>query len=374
MAANGKFSTVGVDVRMYRMSGIGRYLRSLLPALIERTDCHYTLYGYGQDEAEMEKFPRAEFVRLTSRIYHPKEHFELKKKIKPCDLYFSPHFIQPVFRIPAKRRVSTVHDVFHISDVSIYNPLQKLYMKTLYKRCIARADKVITVSGFSRSEIERYIPAAKGKIAVIPNYIDGKVFYRPEKAELDQSKREFAAVSGFDPGREFILYVGNIKPHKNLLRLVKAFGGIKNRSLSLLIVGGKEGFIGAEKDFDSAIAGNPNIVFTGKVSDRMIRMMYSLAKFFVFPSYYEGFGYPPLEAMACGSAAACSGIEVIREMCGDAAYYFDPMSADDITRAVDTLDTDAGLRKELAVKGAKQAAKYTFEANIKSHIEVLFGE
>jgi glycosyltransferase involved in cell wall biosynthesis len=371
---DGKNGLIGVDVRMYNKSGIGRYLRSILPGLINGTEYGYHLYGYEEDRAFFAEFPRTEFIPLTSRIYHPKEHLELARKIRPCGLYFSPHFIHPLLKIPAKRRVVTVHDVFHISSLSIYNPLQKLYMKTLYGGCIRKADGIITVSEFSKSEIGKYFPRALDKITVIPNYIDRSNFYIMDKRARAETKERITAESGFDFTNEFILYVGNIKPHKNLMRLLDAFQQISNKKLHLLIVGGKEGFVGVEKDFDRKIAEIPRIVFTGRISDEMIRGLYNLAKFFVFPSYYEGFGYPPLEAMACGTAAAVSDIPVLREACADAAFYFDPFSPESIARAIDTLDSDPALRERLIHAGTERLGHFSAEQTLRSHMDVLFGE
>jgi glycosyltransferase involved in cell wall biosynthesis len=370
----GKNGVVGVDVRMYHKSGIGRYIRSLLPGLINSTGYRYDLYGYEEDRGSFAEFPRAEFIPVTSRIYLPKEHIELARKIRPCDLYFSPHFIHPLFKIPAKRRVITVHDVFHISGRSIFNPLQKLYMKTLYDRCIRKADEIITVSEFSKSEIEKYFPHSRGKITVIPFYTDRSNFFILDKSARAEIKKQITANCGFDFSHPYILYVGNIKPHKNLLRLLEAFRQNHNRELYLLIVGEREGFIGREKDFDKKIEGIPRIVFTGKISDEMIRGLYNLAEFFIFPSYYEGFGSPPLEAMACGAPIAASDIPVLREVCGGAVFYFDPYSVDSIARAIDTLDSDPALRERLMRAGTERLGHFSPERNLRSHLEVLFKE
>ncbi|MCP4161501.1 MAG: glycosyltransferase family 4 protein [Deltaproteobacteria bacterium] len=345
-----------IDARMINMSGIGRYLRALLPSLIENIEADFVILGK-KEEINSYISGNVSIINLKYPIYHPFEHFDLKKNIPECDIYFSPHFITPFFKIPARNRITTIHDLFHLSDLAEFSYLKKLYLKIIISNAIKRSTKLITVSNFSRNEIINRFPLAKSKIEVIYNSIDRNFF------------RESYEDSGIEGS--YALFVGNIKPHKNIIRLLEAFKKRDNKNLKLVIVGEKEGFISGIDGIENKISKTDNIIFTGKVNDNKLLAIYSHADFLIFPSLYEGFGFPPLEAMSCRTIVTASQIEVVKEICGDAVVYFDPLDINDMKNKINILSSPEFQKKKLIKEGERRANVYSPENFINQHIKIF---
>jgi glycosyltransferase involved in cell wall biosynthesis len=155
--------------------------------------------------------------------------------------------------------------------------------------------------------------------------------------------------------------VGNVKPHKNLISLIRAFNQVKDKlPYDLVIVGKKDGFITNDDELNSFFETSERIQFTGFVDDNELKKLVHQADFSVFPSLYEGFGLPPLEAMASGTAVAVSNIPVLKEICGDAVVYFDPNDHQDIAETICKME-NKGIRDELIGKGNQKAKQFTWE-------------
>ncbi|MCX7881726.1 MAG: glycosyltransferase family 4 protein [Brevinematales bacterium] len=357
-----------VDARMVNMSGIGRYIRSILPSLFELPGTEIVLMG-----RPAELLPYGDhIIPLRSRIYHPKEQIELRHKIPPCDLFWSPHFNVPVTRIPARKRVVTIHDVFHLSDVSPYNRLEKSYARYLIRQALKRSDAVITVSDFTKDEIEFYLhPSSrhKAKIQTIHHYVD----IDPSLVSEQEARDVLQAYGIRSP---FFLYVGNIKPHKNVVGLVKAFSLVSrlNHEVSLVIVGNKDHFYKGIPDLEQMIShghASSRVFFTGAVGDRELVAFYKQAIALVLPSFYEGFGLPPLEAMACGCPAIVSYIPVFWEVCEDAALYVNPYSPDDIAEKMFFLFCHEDQRKKYQTRGQERVRYFSKEKTLNAHLSLF---
>ena len=363
--------TITIDARMLNKSGIGRYLRLLLPELLAIESNTYTLLGYEQELAAYKGLSNVRIVPMLSSIYDPREQFELKKKIPVSDIYFSPHFITPYFRIPAKKRITTIHDVYHLSEFGDYSALKKLYSRILFQNAVRKSDLILTVSEFSKSEIKRLLHSGDKEIRVVYNCIRPNQFPAFDPADRNIAIQSVRCRFGFDENTSFFLFVGNVKPQKNLRRLVEGFRMVPDPNLRLLIVGKREGFIAGVEDSDQWITRDPRISFTGPIDDKELIQLYNAAEFTAFPSVYEGFGLPPLESMSCGTAAIVSDIPVIREVCGDAALYFDPLSPEDIAKKIEFVHSDSALRNDLVGRGFERIALFKPESFIDRHLELF---
>lgn len=173
--------------------------------------------------------------------------------------------------------------------------------------------------------------------------------------------------------KPYIVYVGNVKPHKNLISLVKAFEKVKNEiPHNLVIIGKKEGFItGDQEVIKYAEKLQDRIKFTGFVDNETLQGYIANAQALVFPSLYEGFGLPPLEAMACGCPVIVSNVASLPEVCGDAALYVDPYSPEDIAEKIKLLLSDDKLREELRRKGLERATMFSWEKCAQETIKVI---
>ena len=216
---------------------------------------------------------------------------------------------------------------------------------------------VFTDSKFTLSEMIKYKLPGIEKVKVVHN---GTSFANIEKS--------------LENNRKHIVYVGNVKPHKNLKRLITAYKILHekyNIKLPLLIVGEADSFITGIPGFREEIADSvwsKWITFTGKVSDEKLISIYQKASILVLPSLYEGFGLPPLEAMACGCPCVVSNVASLPEVCGDAALYCDPYSVDDIADKMHKIIVDFQLRKVLIEKGYKHIEKYSWDRTAKSYL------
>jgi glycosyltransferase involved in cell wall biosynthesis len=359
-----------IDARMIHHSGIGTYLKNLLPFIKDSFDT--VLLGCS---ADFEEFPWADNLKIietSSAIYSVKEQFELPRKIPRSDCFWSPHYNIPLGPLNARKRLVTVHDVFHLAFYEQLPLPQKIYAKFMFNGVIKRADEIITVSEASKSEICKYTVAAPEKITVIHNGVDKNLFHVSKNvADLHRIKEKYSLPD------KFILFVGNVKPHKNLKNLVIAFAKLSPKipDARLVVVGQREGFITGDEAFSGVLAQysgiEEKILFTSSVPLDELPFFYNQAAVFILPSFYEGFGLPPLEAMACGCPVIVSQIDVLREICSDAVYYVDPDTPDDIAGGLSMVLSDEELRAKLKNKGFQRAKVFSWEKSAQKHIEVI---
>ena len=346
---------VVVDARMINASGIGRHIKGILPILMEKFEV--ILLGYKGELQNYHFLKNVQIIDMKSKIYSMKEQIELPLKIPKCDVFWSPHYNIPVLPVRAKRRIVTIHDVYHLAFQHALSLPQRIYAKLMLNQAIRKSDIVLTVSEFSKQEIIKYT-GTQSDIKVIYNGIEPH-WYKEQPVSL--SKRD-----------NYILYVGNVKPHKNLVRAIKAFSFLKEKNLKFKIVGKKDDFIMADKEVEKIARKLGNRVeFTGYVRDSELKELYRKARLFLFPSLYEGFGLPPLEAMACGTPVIVSKVASLPEICGDAAYYVNPYDVNDIARGIEIVLKNEELQKELIQKGRKRVKLFSWEKSAKKLIEVI---
>lgn len=345
-----------VDARMINSSGIGTYLENVLLRLIsERPNFNITLIG--EKEVLEKRLPGVEIIDFRSSIYGLREQIDFMRIIpKNYELFWSPHYNIPIFI--KKKLLVTVHDFFHL-DMPNYVPgiEKKLYAKFMFKMVAKKANKIITVSNFSKEQSRLHL-RRDSNVCVIYNGVDHQWF------DLDKETKRV---------KPYILFVGNVKPHKNLKNLIKAYELLKNDiEEDLVIVGKKEGFITGDSyisNLNSDLLSR--ITFTGYVDDNELKTWVSNATALVFPSIYEGFGLPPLEAMACGTPVITSNSASLPEVCSNAAVYFDPYNIENIASKIKNTLLNEKLLKVLSVKGREQAMKFTWEESMRKHLNVI---
>lgn len=269
-----------------------------------------------------------------------------KEKI---DLYHSPFFTLPLLK--TCKMILTVHDViFEVNPA--WFPVKNLLSFKLFTRTALRtADKIITDSQASKNDLVRFFSCPAEKIVVIPL----------APAEIFRPVREVKKIF-----EKYILYVGNLGNRKNIVRLVRAFEKL-NLGHQLVLVGG-QGYKG--EDVLRMIAGSPQITYLAKVGDDELVQLYNGAALFVYPSLYEGFGLPILEAMACGTPVATSNVSSLLEVAGDAALLFNPEDIDDITDKMRRLLTNSELRASLRQRGLARAAEFSWKKAARQTIQV----
>lgn len=358
--------TIAIDVRMINASGIGTYLKNIVPGILEYFSKVYVL----GNPAELNTFPWAgqvNIIAFTAKTYSLKEQILYPKVIPFCDVYWSPHFNAPLLPVKAKQIVTTIHDVYHISSITNVSLIHRYYALLLIKNAIRKSRYIFTVSGFSKSEIIKYTGARPEKISVVYAGINTAVFTNQENKDLP----------GLALPDKYMLFVGNVKPHKNLITLLKAYNrlpkALKNE-YKIVIIGKKDGFITADNYLMQYIKSNNmdnNIIFTGYIEDVFIPLIYRKAALFIFPSLYEGFGLPILEALATLTPVLCSDAASLPEVGADAVVYFNPLDSNDLKSKIEMMLTNDVKSFFNTEKAKKQTQRFTWESSVKNHIDIF---
>ncbi len=362
MAETSIMPVIVLDVRMLNHSGIGTYLRNLIPRLVRRLD-DFTFHLLGDTRTMLhigwDSFPNVAMTEFSSKIYSLAEQpAAVLKSPRGADLFWSPHFNFPVF-FPGKLLV-TVHDVFHLAMPQFVKGVHKrLYAKGIFFALKERADRVICVSRFTADELVRLTGMDQDRTTVIYNGVEESWFQVP--------------VGNRPHPRPYVVYVGNVKPHKNLARLMDAFILVKNRMPhDLLIIGEREGFITTDRESRIRAADlTERIIFTGRLGDDELKRFVAHADALILPSLYEGFGLPPVEAMACGTPAVVSGVAALPEVCGDAALYLDPLDPENIAETILKVIQDAETQERLQARGKAKAAIYSWDSACEQTAKVI---
>jgi glycosyltransferase involved in cell wall biosynthesis len=346
---------------MYLSSGIGVYLQNLLPriAQIIPQEKMTLLCSAAVAERLRASLPRAGLRILKSGIYSLREQLELMRHAPSGGgVWWSPHFNVPVAY--AGKLVVTIHDLFHLTSREVRrSPVKLAYARVMFGAVRRHAHKVICVSRFTAGEFERLVGAKGDQIEVVHNGLDEN-WLTPVSGPRIQE-------------RPYFLFVGNFKPNKNIGGLIRAFAAISSRvPHDLVIVGKRSGFITGDRNAERlAETVGPRVKFTGFVDQESLRRWYRDAAALVFPSFYEGFGFPPLEAMAVECPVVASNAASLPEVCGDAVLYCDPADPAQIGAAMLRVMRDPDLRASLAAKGRVRATAFRWSDTAKRTAAIL---
>jgi glycosyltransferase involved in cell wall biosynthesis len=273
------------------------------------------------------------------------------------------------------KKIVTVHDMTYKVYPKTLPFMIKLLLNWKLRSSCKRADKIITVSEFSKTEIIRHFHIDPKKIVVVPNAVDNKWYFPVnDKEAIIQCKNKYV-ITG-----EYYLYLGTIEPRKNIEGLIDAYYRLKQKfsGAPKLVIAGKKGWL-YDVVFKKVETLNikKEVLFLGYIADEDMAPLMSGALAFVYPSLYEGFGVPPLEAMACGVPVLTSNRASLPEVVGDAAITVDPLNIDEIAVALERLFTDKKLREELSLRGLERAKKFSWETaaskTIKLYEDLLSG-
>jgi glycosyltransferase involved in cell wall biosynthesis len=263
------------------------------------------------------------------------------------------HLLLPLRSVPT---VLTVHDLIFRQLPGHHKPLNRGYLNLTLPLYCRRATHIIAISECTRRDVTAAYDLPPEKVTVIYEAADPR--FRPQT-----SARVTAVRQQYGLPERYILFVGTIEPRKNLTRLLHAFEALHGDDLcDALVIVGRRGWLFG--DFFAELERSPvrdAVLVPGYVPDEALPAIYTGARALAFPSLYEGFGLPALEAMACGTAVACSGTSSLPEVAGDAALYFDPSSQGSIVETLRQLLSDADLRSELTQRGLERAARFSWD-------------
>jgi glycosyltransferase involved in cell wall biosynthesis len=359
---------IAIDVRKWRDFGIGTYVRNVVRHLARLDhETTYLLFCNAADEPTLRDLAE-NFVPVvdSSARYGIREHVAIPLKLRRlgAELLHAPHYVRPLFcTIPS---VVTIHDCIHLLFPQ-YLPSRMAfrYARFMMGSAIRHSALVFTVSEASRTDILRFYPwADPAKVHVVPNAIDAELLADLGSDEMDRVRERYQI-----RGR-FVLFAGNVKPHKNLERLIRAFARVRQREghedLGLVLIGDDMSRYSSLRRTAEEAGVRQEVRFFGFVPHGTMAALYRMATVFAFPSLYEGFGLPPLEAMACGTPVVTSRISSLPEVVGDGALQVDPYSEEAIADAIARLLEDPELRQQQIERGLLRAASFSWERSVRA--------
>ena len=352
--------------------GIGRYAHGLLDALAWGESPHDLVVLFSS-VAPLEDISLTDriacFAVPAAMIDEEWEQLHLPALLDQlgADLYFNPAFGTPV--LANCRRAATIHDVVFERYPELVEPRLRRYLQRAARFTVDHADRILTVSEFSKGEICEVYGVAPDRVSVVGNGIDPR--FHP-LALAPQRQATIRLNMRLPEDAPFLLYVGAIEPKKNIENLLRAYARVRERiPHRLVLAGGQGGMPWDPRPAVDELGLGDSVRLLGYVPDEAVVELLNAADGFVYPSLYEGFGLPPLEAMACGKPTLVSNASSLPEVVGDGALVADPHDVERLGDAILRIATDDALRAELAEKGRRRASEFTWQRAAKDLLAVF---
>jgi glycosyltransferase involved in cell wall biosynthesis len=371
---------VGIDIRAISDFGVGTYIRNVVRELgnLDREN-EYLLIGEADRIFDLSRLPKnfraipLETPPTTTRGYLA---FRRVLRDEGCDLVHFPSLFWLPPYLPTCPYIVTVHDVLdYMYRTANHRGLRGTlnYYSTRYM--LKNASRILAVSNFTKNDVSRLFNIHAEQIEVIYNAIDERFL----QGHASREEQEFIA-ERYQVNYPFVLYAGRISPQKNLVRIIEAFSSLKTElskdglfaDLKLIIIGDE---VSRHPDLRRTVikSGVQNDVrFLGFVPIDVLRIFYDAAKVFVFPSLYEGFGLPPLEAMAHGTPVVTSNTSSLPEVVGQGAVLVNPENVFDIRKALYRALTDQPLREKLKRCGYDQVKRFSWQSSVARIIDTYY--
>lgn len=367
---------IDLSPAIHQKAGLGRYARMLAEHLIAQ-DCanEYIAFAYGRRFAaddlphSLRVLPRANIPlgarpwRMSVWLAHSLG-IPLDGALPRLDLFHATEHLLPPLK--SARTVFTLHDLIFQFFPEYHLPLNHWFLRNAMPRFLRRADAIIAVSECTKRDAIATYQLPSEKITVIHEGVNPALRLVKDKNPIDQARARYAG------NQPFIFFLGTIEPRKNIITLVDALRTLRSRGLpQRLLVAGRKGWLYQETFDHVRHTGMENAVtFLDFIPDDDLPALFAACDAFVFPSLYEGFGLPSLEAMACGAPVVCSNTSSLPEVVGDAALLVDPRDVGEIANAVERVIGDRNLSNELRTKGFAQATKFSWERTARETLAV----
>ena len=366
---------IGIDARFYGVqAGIGRYIRNLVFHLqkIDKVNNYY-LFLRRQDYESLTFNKNFNKVLADYLWYGISEQVKMPRLLKKynLDLVHFPHFNVPIFYYG--KFVVTIHDLTHqyfqmsraTSKSALTYQLKQLGYKSVFKKAVNGSSKIITPSNYVKQLLKKEWKVADEKIETTYEAVEENISSIYEKLSKTKS---IQLISKWDIKDPYLFYVGNAHPHKNIEGLIKVFLLLNDKYKQLkLVLSGDDSFFWPRIRNEYQ---NPNIIYTGHISDEELASLYKNAAAFVMPSFEEGFGIPLLEAMSCGCPVISSNAGSLSEVGDDAAIYFDPKEDLEMFEKIEQVLNSEKLRQGLIKKGLERVKDFSWKNLAKQTLEV----
>ncbi len=371
---------IGIDARWIypQISGVGRVTEKLIRYLGEiDQENRYLIFFFQPElkekyEKSWEKYPNLELVLVPWPLFSPADQIRMPAFLRKqgVDVFHSTNYLVPLLGRGLKM-VSTIHDLIPLKFPHFTPRAKKtrynFLFRMLLRRCARKADRVIAVSRHTRDDLVKYLGLEEEKIAVVYNGVAEK--YRPRKREEVLARLP----EKVDRERPYALYVGRFDPYKNAVGLVREFKRFLDRSrpeANLVLAGHYDPRYPQVFEEVEKLGLASRVIFLDQLGEEDLIYLYRGARVLVLPSFYEGFGLPPLEAMACGTPVICSNRGSLPEVVGEAAIVIDPGEEGSIARALEKIWTDDRLAAELREKGLARAGNFTWKKTAEETLAV----
>jgi glycosyltransferase involved in cell wall biosynthesis len=354
---------IGIDARKLTHFGIGSYIRNLLEAIArspESLPYRFRVYVHSRDRDAVPELPaHFEIAAEDSPGYSVAEltRFAWRLMRDRLDLFHATHYVIPP--LARARAVVTIHDIIHVLYPQFLpNRAALLYARVMIRRALRRADRIITVSYNSKRDLVDYFGIAPARIDVVYNGVAGRF-----NAGVSRAERDRVAVKYGLP-RPYLLFLGGEKPHKNVRNVLRGFAEARReRALphALVLAGPMPKNRSRVEALIAALDLSSRVFRPGIVPEEDLPGLFAGADAFLYPTLYEGFGLPVVEAMACGVPVLTSSTSALQEIAGGYAALVDPMDVDAIARGIADLATNPTRRAELIELGKRRAADFSWD-------------
>ncbi|HTQ80847.1 MAG TPA: glycosyltransferase family 1 protein [Thermoanaerobaculia bacterium] len=353
--------TIGLDARKIQDFGIGTYIRNLVRSLgaLDRENRYVLLVRPADREALPELPDNFQVAVESSPVYSLRELLALSWQLYRLnlDLYHSTHYVLPAF--VRSRVVVTIHDIIHLLYPEFLpSRLAFFYAQRMIRHGLARGDRVIAVSQNTKADLMEYFDVDGKKIQVIYNGVEDR--FREPLPEEEIERR----LAPYGIARPYLLFVGNPKPHKNLDNVVQAYARARRMAqfdAPLLCVGGPPGGSDKVRQRAEFLGLADRVLQVGQVPEEVLPAVYQGAELFLYPTLYEGFGLPVIEAMASRTAVITSNTSALKEIAEGYAHLVDPLDVDGMAKAIARCMSDPEHRANLAKLGTRRAEDFRWE-------------
>lgn len=349
--------------RSYRAAGISRYIHQLLAhlrLLVDGDDSLLAFTGRWSLPAELETTPHFQVMQTRLPAWRPPVRIAWEQVIQPpvlaaqhIDLLHSPSYVQPL--LCPSRSVVTMLDLSFLRMPQAFNRWNRVYLATMARLSARRCHQIIAISESTRKDVIGLLGVPPDKVEAIHCGVDAQ--YRPidDDALLDRFRTRHGLPE------HFLLYLGTLEPRKNVGRLVEAYARLRREHpvSHKLVLGGAKGWL-YDRIFSRVqeLHLEKDVLFADYIPYDELPLWYNCADIFIYPSLYEGFGLPPLEAMACATPVITSSVSSLPEVVGAAAIMVNPLDVDALADAMARVLLDSDLRQQLRLAGPRQAARF----------------
>jgi glycosyltransferase involved in cell wall biosynthesis len=366
-----------LDSLTLRSGGIGRYgvnlINHVAKMLLDEPGNEIFIFSHRSfDRSRVIKHKNLNFIdkhtRIKSNVLRKAIFLPFSLRSIKMNLFHGVDHIGIPFLYKSKtcKYVVTIHDLITRIYPRSFPIKQRLVQNTLLPHILRGADKIIVDSLSTKNDVMKYYPRHAKKVMVIYPGVESQ-FYPRRRDEVRE------VLNKYNIHFKYLLFLGTLEPRKNIVRLIEAFISLKQEGdvEHKLVITGRKGWL--YKEILEKIQQSPfskDIVFTDFVDDEDLPYLYSGAEIFIYPSLYEGFGLPVLEAMACGTPVIASNLSSLPEVTADAGVLIDPLNVEEIIQAMEKLSTDSKLREELQQKGLERAKLFSWERVAKETVEL----